>query len=135
MPLIKVDVLMEAASHGEVDHLLGVSESIIMGQLPRIGTGCFDLMLDADKCKYGMEIPTHMVGGGGLFGGPMAGKWFSVASFMLQIQVCPSRRGPVPMLLTCFRQCSELQTVERSVCLGTFIEFFFGISQAKGDVV
>ena len=71
--LLKVDVLIEAASHGEVDHLLGVSESIIMGQLPRIGTGCFDLMLDAEKCKYGMEIPTHMISGG-LFGsGPMAG--------------------------------------------------------------
>ena len=67
---------MEAASHGEVDHLLGVSESIIMGQLPRIGTGCFDLMLDAEKCKYGMEIPTHMLASG-LFGsGPMAGKIF-----------------------------------------------------------
>ena len=65
---------MEAASHGEVDHLLGVSESIIMGQLPKIGTGCFDLMLDAEKCKYGMEIPTHMLASG-LFGsGPMAGK-------------------------------------------------------------
>jgi DNA-directed RNA polymerase II subunit RPB1 len=63
----KVDVLMEAASHGEVDHLLGVSESIIMGQLPKIGTGCFDLMLDAEKCKYGMEIPTHMTATG-LFG-------------------------------------------------------------------
>lgn len=69
---------MEAASHGEVDHLLGVSESIIMGQLPRIGTGCFDLMLDAEKCKYGMEIPTHMLASG-LFGsGPMAGK-FSIS--------------------------------------------------------
>ena len=71
----KVDVLMEAASHGEMDHLLGVSESIIMGQLPKIGTGCFDLMLDAEKCKYGMEIPTHMVASG-LFGGPVAGKFF-----------------------------------------------------------
>ena len=75
---------MEAASHGEVDHLLGVSESIIMGQLPKIGTGCFDLMLDAEKCKYGMEIPTHMVPSG-LFGsGPMAGKFL----MLFQIDLC-----------------------------------------------
>lgn len=30
---------MDAASHAEVDPMRGVSENIIMGQLPRIGTG------------------------------------------------------------------------------------------------
>jgi len=34
-----VDVLMDAASHAEVDPMRGVSENIIMGQLPRLGTG------------------------------------------------------------------------------------------------
>ena len=38
---------MDAASHAEVDPMRGVSENIIMGQLPRMGTGnkyiCFDL--------------------------------------------------------------------------------------------
>lgn len=34
-----VDVLLDAASHAEVDPMRGVSENIIMGQLPRIGTG------------------------------------------------------------------------------------------------
>ena len=87
IPTFKVDVLMEAASHGEVDHLLGVSESIIMGQLPKIGTGCFDLMLDAEKCKYGMEIPTHMLASG-LFGsGPMAGK-FVKSKFRVFVFTC-----------------------------------------------
>uniref|UniRef100_A0A0A9WL63 DNA-directed RNA polymerase n=2 Tax=Lygus hesperus TaxID=30085 RepID=A0A0A9WL63_LYGHE len=57
-----VDVLMDAASHAEVDPMRGVSENIIMGQLPRMGTGCFDLLLDAEKCKEGIEIP--MAGGG-----------------------------------------------------------------------
>lgn len=52
-----VDVLMDAAAHAEVDPMRGVSENIIMGQLPRMGTGCFDLLLDADKCKMGMPIP------------------------------------------------------------------------------
>jgi len=40
-----VDVLMDAASHAEVDPMRGVSENIIMGQLPRLGTG-----------KLGMKI-------------------------------------------------------------------------------
>ncbi|KAK3699426.1 hypothetical protein QZH41_018587, partial [Actinostola sp. cb2023] len=66
-----VDVLLDAAAHAETDHLRGVSECIILGKLPRIGTGCFDLMLDAEKCKYGMEIATNIMGPG--MGGPMAG--------------------------------------------------------------
>ncbi|KAK0182048.1 hypothetical protein PV327_000219 [Microctonus hyperodae] len=61
-----VDVLLDAASHAEVDPMRGVSENIIMGQLPRIGTGCFDLLLDAEKCKSGIEIP--MAVGGGMMG-------------------------------------------------------------------
>ena len=50
---------MEAAAHSEVDSMRGVSENIIMGQLPRMGTACFDLLLDAEKCKFGIEGPTH----------------------------------------------------------------------------
>nr|KAG5699614.1 hypothetical protein BaRGS_000730 [Batillaria attramentaria] len=52
-----VDVLMEAAYHAEHDPMRGVSESIMLGQLARIGTGSFDIMLDAEKCKEGLEIP------------------------------------------------------------------------------
>ncbi|XP_060536772.1 DNA-directed RNA polymerase II subunit RPB1-like [Cylas formicarius] len=52
-----VDVLMDAAAHAEVDPMRGVSENIIMGQLPRMGTGSFDLLLDAEKCKMGIPIP------------------------------------------------------------------------------
>ncbi|CAB1345123.1 unnamed protein product [Coregonus sp. 'balchen'] len=57
-----VDVLMEASSHGESDPMKGVSENIMLGQLAPCGTGCFDLLLDAEKCKYGMEIPTNIPG-------------------------------------------------------------------------
>jgi DNA-directed RNA polymerase II subunit RPB1 len=68
-----VDVLMDAASSAEVDPLRGVSENIMMGQLARIGTGCFDLLLDAEKCKYGMEVAPGMgdmmAGPGMFFGG------------------------------------------------------------------
>ena len=78
-----VDVLMDAASHAEVDPMRGVSENIIMGQLPRMGTAAFDLLLDSEKCKYGIEIPMNVgvglgMGGGGMFFGsaasPSAGK-------------------------------------------------------------
>merc|ERR1719362_1815151 len=71
-----VDVLMEAASHAEVDPMKGVSENIILGQMPRMGTACFDLLLDAEKCKYGIEIPMNIGGpmgmGGGMFFGSAA---------------------------------------------------------------
>ncbi|KAL1115611.1 hypothetical protein AAG570_005901 [Ranatra chinensis] len=69
-----VDVLMDAASHAEVDPMRGVSENIIMGQLPRMGTGCFDLLLDSEKCKAGIEIPMGAsgMGGGGMFFGSAA---------------------------------------------------------------
>lgn len=48
---------MEAAAHGEVDPVRGVSECIMLGQFARLGTGSFDLLLDAEKCKEGMELP------------------------------------------------------------------------------
>ena len=63
MLFFQVDVLVEAAFHSEVDRLRGVSENIIVGQLPPIGTGCFNLLLDAEKCKEGMEIPLNIGGG------------------------------------------------------------------------
>ncbi|KAH8381530.1 hypothetical protein KR093_007468, partial [Drosophila rubida] len=52
-----VDVLMDAAAHAESDPMRGVSENIIMGQMPKMGTGCFDLLLDAEKCMFGIVIP------------------------------------------------------------------------------
>ncbi|PBC25443.1 DNA-directed RNA polymerase II subunit RPB1 [Apis cerana cerana] len=87
-----VDVLLDAASHAEVDPMRGVSENIIMGQLPRIGTGiviligCFDLLLDAEKCKVGIEIP--MAVGAGVMG--TAGMFFgSVATPSMSPQMTP----------------------------------------------
>lgn len=44
-----LDVLLEAAAHGEVDPLRGVSENVMLGQLVRMGTGSFDLLLDPEK--------------------------------------------------------------------------------------
>ncbi|CAD7094132.1 unnamed protein product [Hermetia illucens] len=68
-----VDVLMDAAAHAETDPMRGVSENIIMGQLPKMGTGCFDLLLDAEKCKHGIEISntlgSSLMGATGMFFG------------------------------------------------------------------
>lgn len=83
-----VDVLMDAASHAEVDPMRGVSENIIMGQLPRMGTGCFDLLLDAEKCKEALEIPSELVNADvGLYlgeatpiGSPQATPWLHAAT-------------------------------------------------------
>ncbi|KAI1719686.1 RNA polymerase rpb1, domain 1 domain-containing protein [Ditylenchus destructor] len=66
-----VDILMEAAVHSECDPVKGPSECIMLGQLSRCGTGCFDLVLDSEKCKHGMEIQPSAVGMGLGFGGPL----------------------------------------------------------------
>ncbi|CAF0756618.1 unnamed protein product [Adineta steineri] len=44
------DVFIEAAEHAEQDLLKGISDNILLGQLPKIGTGSFDLLLDIQKC-------------------------------------------------------------------------------------
>lgn len=56
------DVLFNAAVHAEIDPMKGVSENIIMGQLAKIGTGCFDLLLDHQKCLDGIDVPNMMAG-------------------------------------------------------------------------
>jgi len=58
-----VDVLIDAASHAELDSLKGVSESIIMGQLANIGTGSLGMLLDPEKCKHGIEVSLLHEGG------------------------------------------------------------------------
>ncbi|KAI0233692.1 DNA-directed RNA polymerase II subunit RPB1 [Lamellibrachia satsuma] len=92
-----VDILMEAAAHGEFDPMKGVSENIMLGQLAKIGTGSFDLMLDAEKCKEGMEIPTNI---GGSMMGPGAGMFFgsaaSPSSTIGSPQMTPWAQGATP---------------------------------------
>ncbi|XP_014262669.1 DNA-directed RNA polymerase II subunit RPB1 [Cimex lectularius] len=99
-----VDVLMDAASHAEVDPMRGVSENIIMGQLPRMGTGCFDLLLDAEKCKEGIEMPTGVgaLAGAGMFYGnattpmtsPPSTPWASGSTPMSAYASQPSSWSP-----------------------------------------
>ena len=73
---------MEAAAHGEFDPMKGVSENIMLGQLAKIGTGSFALMLDAEKCKEGMEIPTNI--GGSMMGPGRLDSW-SCATVALKV--------------------------------------------------
>ncbi|XP_038050606.1 DNA-directed RNA polymerase II subunit RPB1-like isoform X1 [Patiria miniata] len=90
-----VDILMDAAAHAEVDHLKGVSENIMLGKLAGVGTGSFALLLDAEKCKHGMEIPMGM--GGGL--GGMTGMFFGAAaspSASMSPQMTPWNQGATP---------------------------------------
>jgi DNA-directed RNA polymerase II subunit RPB1 len=51
-----VDVLMDAAAYSERDPMKGVSENIMLGQLAKIGTGSFDLLLNVDECKKAMPL-------------------------------------------------------------------------------
>jgi len=47
-----VDVLLDAAASSEVDAVRGVSENIILGQLPPIGTGNVEIILDIKKVEH-----------------------------------------------------------------------------------
>ena len=96
-----VDILMEAAAHAEADPMRGVSENIMLGQLAKVGTGSFDLLLDAEKCKHGMEIPTNIGAGPGA--GPVGagmGMFFGSAgsptSSMGSPQMTPWGQGATP---------------------------------------
>ena len=39
-----VNIILDATVHAETDHLIGVTENIIMGKMARVGTGCVDIM-------------------------------------------------------------------------------------------
>lgn len=55
-----VEVLLAAAAHAERDPLRGVTEAVVVGQLAPIGTGSFELVLDArlvNECAR--EVSTH----------------------------------------------------------------------------
>lgn len=47
-----VDILMEAAQFSECDHVRGVSENIMLGQLAPVGTGEFELFLNTQMLEH-----------------------------------------------------------------------------------
>lgn len=52
-----LDMILEAAAYGSVDALVGVSEKIMLGQLCKIGTGCFDIVIDVKKLSEPRYLP------------------------------------------------------------------------------
>ncbi|KAF2017627.1 DNA-directed RNA polymerase II subunit RPB1 [Aaosphaeria arxii CBS 175.79] len=55
-----VEILLEAASFGELDDCRGVSENIMLGQLAPMGTGEFDLVMDNSMLLTMIEDNSHM---------------------------------------------------------------------------
>lgn len=41
-----VEIILDAAAFAELDSLKGVTENVMMGQLCKLGTGCFDVLMD-----------------------------------------------------------------------------------------
>ncbi|CAM6128982.1 unnamed protein product [Calypogeia fissa] len=59
-----VDILLDAAVYAEADHLRGVTENIMLGQLAPIGTGDFGLHLNENMLQHAIELqlPSFMEG-------------------------------------------------------------------------
>jgi len=59
-----VDILLDAAVYAETDHLRGVTENIMLGQLAPIGTGECALLLNDEMLKNAIELqlPSYMEG-------------------------------------------------------------------------
>ncbi|KAN0031933.1 hypothetical protein ACTFIV_005803 [Dictyostelium citrinum] len=51
-----VEILMDAAMFSETDDVKGVTENIILGQLPPLGTGSFEVFLNQDMIKNAHSI-------------------------------------------------------------------------------
>ncbi|KYR01974.1 RNA polymerase II largest subunit [Tieghemostelium lacteum] len=60
-----VEILMDAAMFSESDDIRGVTENIILGQLPPLGTGSFEVYLNQDMIKNAHSVslpePTSMI--------------------------------------------------------------------------
>merc|ERR1712048_116278 len=69
-----VDMLMDAAVFAEEEILKGVTENIMLGQLPRVGTGDMELLLDEDKVvREAVEVVVDDIHGDlGMIGGSSA---------------------------------------------------------------
>eukprot|EP00698_Gefionella_okellyi_P018051 TRINITY_DN5380_c0_g1_i1.p1 TRINITY_DN5380_c0_g1~~TRINITY_DN5380_c0_g1_i1.p1 ORF type:complete len:1783 (+),score=341.44 TRINITY_DN5380_c0_g1_i1:59-5407(+) len=52
-----VEILLEAAVFSETDHLKGVTDNIMLGQLCPLGTGNFKLFLNEEKLQEAVEVP------------------------------------------------------------------------------
>ena len=53
-----VNIIIDSACCAQRDNLSGVTESIVMGQLPKIGTGIVDILMDFNKLVELQYEPT-----------------------------------------------------------------------------
>eukprot|EP01113_Clastostelium_recurvatum_P019728 TRINITY_DN2328_c0_g1_i3.p1 TRINITY_DN2328_c0_g1~~TRINITY_DN2328_c0_g1_i3.p1 ORF type:complete len:1809 (+),score=540.19 TRINITY_DN2328_c0_g1_i3:155-5581(+) len=51
-----VEILMDAAMYSETDDLKGVTENIVLGQLPPVGTGTFELYINQDMLQNAVSL-------------------------------------------------------------------------------
>lgn len=56
-----VEILLEAGLFSETDHLTGITENIMVGQLAPFGTGSFDLLLDINKVLTAKTIEENKI--------------------------------------------------------------------------
>jgi DNA-directed RNA polymerase II subunit RPB1 len=56
-----VEILMDASCFSTTDHLRGVSENVMLGQLCPLGTGTFDLVLNEDMLKDAIPNPDDVI--------------------------------------------------------------------------
>ena len=52
---VTVKHLLEASTRGEIDHLKGITENVIIGQTILLGTGAIDLMMSREGIKKAKE--------------------------------------------------------------------------------
>ena len=53
---VHTEVLLNAARHANLDHMRGVSASVLCGQYGNYGTGSFNVILDLEKMKDLNEV-------------------------------------------------------------------------------
>lgn len=54
------EVLLNASRHAELDHMSGISGSVMMGQMSKAGTGAFQLVLDMNAIRNMDDIEVDM---------------------------------------------------------------------------
>jgi DNA-directed RNA polymerase II subunit RPB1 len=63
-----VDIFMGAAMYSQFDHLDGVTQNVMLGQLAKVGTGTMDLLVDTDKLQEAIDYDHGLVMGGAQVG-------------------------------------------------------------------
>jgi DNA-directed RNA polymerase II subunit RPB1 len=54
------EVLLNASRHAELDHMTGISGSVMMGQMSKAGTGAFQLVLDMNAIRNMDDVEVDM---------------------------------------------------------------------------